>query len=605
MSKKSNKKKLKVRSSNVRTSKISVAAKFHKKGDLESAKNICQSILAKDPTNAEANHLLAVIAMGVGNLTAARQLFERSIQAAPDNADVIYDLALLFESIGDMRSALDAFRRCIQIQPSHRAGPRFGRHLNKIGYKYDAIAAFNLALHFEPNNPGHYVDRGLAQHGAGELEAAIETYEKALELDPNFRLAIGNLLLAQHYVSRLNPDALFIDHKRLAMRMVTESDNCTPLTNISARNKIRVAYISPDLHKHPITDFFVPLFDNHDRDKFEIYCYYNNNLDDELTQMLIEKSDKWTKVYGLSDIEVLEILRKDELDILVDLSGHMGGNRLSVFGYKAAPIQVTWLGYPNTTGIEQIDYRFVDDVVDPEGKADDIHSEKLIRLPRGFLCYRCAENTKLGDKAPFETNGFITFGSFNNLSKVNPEVILVWARLLNRVENSKIVLKYHTFIDPRIKQKFIQLFEATGISMDRVILLDPNADKSVHLEKYNEIDIALDTFPYNGTTTSCEALWMGVPLITMQGESHVSRVSSSILHRVGLDDLVGNDIEDYIDKAAKLAEDQSYIAKLKTELRATMLNSDLCDGKMFAQQIEAAYVDMMHTLKLDGVKQTV
>nr|MCS5623220.1 hypothetical protein [Candidatus Neomarinimicrobiota bacterium] len=298
--------------------------------------------------------------------------------------------------------------------------------------------------------------------------------------------------------------------------------------------------------------------------------------------------------------DVVNLIKKDNIDILVDLSGHTEKNRLTMFTYRPAPIQVTWLGYPNTTGLSSIDYRFTDDISDPIGKADKLHSEKLVRLPKGFLCYQGNKSVPINKDPPCLKQGCVTFGSFNNLNKMTPKTIKTWVRILQAVPNSRLLLKSTQLLDPAIKSKYLEVFNQEGISKDRIDLYSWLPEANSHLRLYDHVDIGLDSFPYNGTTTTCEALWMGVPVITMLGDRHVSRVSASILTHIGLKEFIATDIDEYINKAVEYANNTDFLRLIRADLRHNMQNSDLCNAGAFTSNVEQAYQNMYSKLYIDS-----
>jgi predicted O-linked N-acetylglucosamine transferase (SPINDLY family) len=286
------------------------------------------------------------------------------------------------------------------------------------------------------------------------------------------------------------------------------------------------------------------------------------------------------------------MVRQDNIDILVDLSGHTGTNRLPVFARKPAPVQVTYLGYPNTTGLSTIDYRLTDAWADPPGKTERWHTETLIRLPHGFLCYRPPNATPAVAPPPVQANGHITFGSFNSLVKTTPAVVACWAHILQQVPDARLVIKNKSFRDPSVCARYQGLFAEHGIAPERLELVGWIDNLNNHLELYHRLDIALDPFPYNGTTTTCEALWMGVPVITLAGHTHAGRVGVSLLSRLDLTDLIAGDPDDYTQRAVRLAQDRATLARLRPRLRPRLQASSLCDGPAFARDVEAAYREM-------------
>ncbi len=313
---------------------------------------------------------------------------------------------------------------------------------------------------------------------------------------------------------------------------------------------------------------------------------------DDTTRSMMREANHWRNVIDLNDEAVVELIRKDNIDILVDLSGHTAGNRLMVFIYKPAPIQISWLGYPNTTGLTAIDYRFTDSIADPVGDSDKCHSEQLIRLPNGFLCYKGDDSIPPPKVLPCIKHEYVTFGSFNNLTKVNNHVIKLWSKILRAVPNAHFILKAKQLADSETKFRYLDMFMKEGIDSDRIELHSTLSKVEDHLALYNSIDIALDPFPYNGTTTTCEALWTGVPTITLKGSRHAGRVGASILTHVGLEEFIAESEQEYIEIAVKLAEDTSSLAKIRSGLRQQMKNSVLCDKKLFTRNIEKVYFDL-------------
>jgi predicted O-linked N-acetylglucosamine transferase (SPINDLY family) len=294
----------------------------------------------------------------------------------------------------------------------------------------------------------------------------------------------------------------------------------------------------------------------------------------------------------MNDDQLAAQIREDGIDILVDLAGHTSGHRLGAFARKPAPLQVSWLGYPDTTGLSAIDYRLTDSIVDPPGAADGFSSERLVRLPDGFHCYTPSDAAPDVAPLPAEKNGFVTFGSFNNLSKVNRGVLDAWADVLGRISGSRLVLKSRWLHMPEVCERIRKLLEQRGVARDRIELVAKLPTSAEHLALYGDIDIALDTFPYNGATTTCEALWMGVPVVTLAGDRHAARLGASMLSRVGLEGLVADRPQDYVEAATRLATDLPALARLRADLRGRVAASPLCDGPGFTRQLEAAFRTM-------------
>jgi predicted O-linked N-acetylglucosamine transferase (SPINDLY family) len=335
-----------------------------------------------------------------------------------------------------------------------------------------------------------------------------------------------------------------------------------------------------------------PILSRHDRGRFEVFCYHTGQREDAMTARLKNGSEHWRQVAGVSDKDLERILRADELDILVELTGHANHQRLAVLATRVAPVQVTYLGYPNTTGVAAIDYRITDARADPPGESDGLHSEKLFRLPETFLCYAPPAVKVEAPVAPFHRTGHITFGSFNNFAKISPITIKLWSRVLASVPNSKLLVKTRGLQDPGLCTLLLGRFREQGIEADRIKLMPPILDQRQHLQTYGKVDIALDPFPYHGTTTTMEALWMGVPVVTLEGDRHASRVGASILSALGLVDYVAQTQDEYVQIAARLAAADSELDVLRQQLRPRLSASPLTDGARFTAQLEQAYLKM-------------
>jgi predicted O-linked N-acetylglucosamine transferase (SPINDLY family) len=356
--------------------------------------------------------------------------------------------------------------------------------------------------------------------------------------------------------------------------------------------RLRIGYVSPNFRRHSVSYFLSPLIAGHDHRLFEVFCYAQVANPDNVTKRFRRLADGWCSTVGMTTSAIADRIRNDGIDILVDLAGHTANNRLLVFAERPAPVQVTWLGYPNTTGLSAMDYRLTDAVADPEGPGDNLHTETLIRLPAGFLCFTPAPETPPVTDPPVLANGHVTFGSFNNPSKVTASVVASWARILEAVPGSRLLLKNRSLADDGTRQRYSALFAERGISEERLIFHAWIASMSGHLGAYGRIDIGLDPFPYNGTTTTCEALWMGVPVITLQGDRHASRVGASILKTVGQGEMIADSVDDYVDAAVKLAENTDALTSLRRDLRPAMAASPLWDAAGFTRDVESAYRDM-------------
>jgi predicted O-linked N-acetylglucosamine transferase (SPINDLY family) len=351
------------------------------------------------------------------------------------------------------------------------------------------------------------------------------------------------------------------------------------------RRRIRIGYMSPNFSRHSVGYFVEPVIRHHDRKHFEIFCYYTHHLSDETTARIHRLADGWRDIADARDDTVETMIRNDGIDILVDLAGHSKGNRLEIFARKPAPIQMTWLGYPNTTGLETVDFRITDAVTDPAPGAERLHSERLLRIGGIFLCYRPPEDSPPVDPHVSPPSK-VTFSSFNSIAKLNEEMVKVWAKILAAVPGSRLVIKSASLDYPDTVDRVLDCFVRNGVAAGRVELRAWIMQRERHLKLYDSVDIALDTFPYNGTTTTCEALWMGVPVVSLPGDIHMSRVGAAILRCAGLHELVAQNAEDYAAIAIALARDQTRRRLLRMNLRNKLLSSPLLDHRGFTTKLE-------------------
>jgi predicted O-linked N-acetylglucosamine transferase (SPINDLY family) len=368
----------------------------------------------------------------------------------------------------------------------------------------------------------------------------------------------------------------------------------------SRERRLRIGYVSSDFRQHSVGYFIEPVLAHHNHDRFEIFCYSNDIKEDEVTGRLQSYADHWRRLIGLSDEQAANQIRADRIDILIDLSGHTRGNRLLVFARKPVPVQVTWLGYPTTTGLSTMDYRLTDGFADPVGMTEHFHSEQLVRLPECFSCYQPPEAPEVSG-LPAREKDYVTFGSFNNLAKINREVMAVWARILQAVPGSHLTLKNTGLGAGTVQQRVRETFMGLGVAPERLALLGNDPSSRAHLERYWNIDIGLDPFPYNGATTTCDALWMGVPLVALAGKTHAGRVGVSQLSNLELTELIGNTTEEYVAIATRLARDLERLSQLRAGLRARLAASPLTEAPRFTKNLEQAYLAMWKDWCLKGI----
>ena len=543
---------------------LQVAVKHHQAGQLQHAEQSYRQILAVDPNNADANHLLGVITHQVGQNDEAIHLICKAIRGKPDYAEAHSNLGVTLRELGRLEEAAASFQKAITIKPDY------------------AKAHSNF---------------GVALEEQGRLEEAAASFRKAITIKPDYAEAHSNLLLLLNYFPTISREDIYNESLKWDQQHAKTFLKKEPVyaNNKEKERKVRIGYVSPDFRTHSVSYFFEPLLKAHNKENVEVYCYSNVMTPDNVTERLKAQADHWFPIAGKNDKDVAEQIKIDGIDILIDLAGHTANNRLPVFAYRPAPIQATWLGYPNTTGMSAIDYRFTDEVADPIGEADNLHSEKLIRLESGFLCYSGDESAPEVSAMSCLERGHITFGSFNNLTKTTPEVVKLWSDILRAAPDTHLLLKSKQLMDEGVRARYRGMFEKEGISGDRLELLGWLPKKEDHLGLYSKVDIGLDPFPYNGTTTTCEALWMGIPVITIEGDRHAARVGTSIMTHLNLSQFIADTKKSYIKKAVELAGDRKRLAVYRKELRSKLKSSKFCDEHHFANKIETAFREMWRT----------
>jgi protein O-GlcNAc transferase len=563
-------------------------------GKLDEAIAAYRRAIGIKPGYVEAYSNLGTVLAGQGKFDEAVTVYRRAIGIKPDYAEAYYNLGTALAGQGKLDEAIATYRRAIGIKPDYaEAYYALGAASAGQGKLDEAIAAYRRAIGIKPDYAEVHHGLGNALTGQGKLDGAIAAYRQATGIKPGFSRAFSGLLFGLNYDDKSTNEDLFAAHREWDERYGQRVPRFTAYTNDrDPARRLRIGYSSPDFHQHSVAYFVEPLLREHDRQKVEVFCYAEVTRPDLVTTRLQGLADHWLVTVGLSDQRLAERIRTDGIDILVDVAGHTADNRLLVFARKPAPVQVTWLGYPNTTGLKAIDYRLVDAVTDPIGQADAWASETLVRLKGGFLCYSGSRDGPEPTSAPCLTTGTVTFGSFNNPTKVSTATFDAWAKLLSRLPQARLILKGKSFADAATRALFFARLGERGVVADRVELVPWRPGIAEHLALYHRVDIALDPFPYNGTTTTCEALWMGVPVITLRGHRHSGRVGASLLTQIGLTDLIANSTEEYVEIAVALAGNPGRLDELRRVLRPRVATSPLCDEGAFAAKMEAAFCTM-------------
>jgi len=562
-------------------------------GEANEAAECYRRLVAHSPDDADARHALGAALEAQGSLEAAEDAFASALRVRPEFAEAHNDLGRLARRRGAPETAARCFRRALALDAGFaEAHNNLGNVLEAQGRLEEAIACYRQALAVRPELALAWNNLGNALKAQARLDEAIAAFRRALALD--FAPAHGNLLFALNYLDGLDRGEVLAEHRAWARRQeaLLASEREPHSNEPDPDKRLRVGYVSPDFRTHSVAYFAEPLIARHDRERFEVVLYADlagGAQVDPVTERLRASADGWRNVSGESDRALAALVRRDRIDVLVDLAGHTAGNRLPVFARKPAPVQVSYLGYPNTTGLESIDYRLTDAVADPPGASDRFYSESLVRLPRGFLCYRPPEPSPAIAAPPATREGYVTFGSFNNAAKLSPGVIEAWARILRALPSARLRVKAPQIGDEGTRRLWRERLARAGVDPGRLTLEGFVAGAAEHLDAYRRIDVALDTFPYNGTTTTCEALWMGVPVVALAGAGHASRVGLSLLSQIGLEAFAADTVEAYIERAVALARDPQGLARLRATLRDRLRASPLRDESGLARAVEAQY----------------
>lgn len=562
-------------------------------GKLDAAEACYQRALALNPSYAGAHNNLGNVYLKRGQIDTAVQCLERAVAIKPNYVEALYNLGNALMQKGQTEQAIASYGRALELLPDYVLARRgLGVALWDKGLLDEAIAQIDRALDLQP----HYVealnDLGNAWKDAGDIERAISCYRRAIEINPSFLAAHDNIMYTLPFHPASTRQALFEEATRWNERHASHFEAVAGAhdNDRSPDRRLRVAYISPNLSRHPVGRFMLPLLARHDRAAVEVTCYTDSAAADEITAQLKTHADRWRCIGDMSDGAVADMIRRDQIDILVDLAMHMGRNRMLVFARKPAPVQVTYLAYAGGTGVRAIDYRLTDRYLDPDPAYDQFYLEHSYRLPVSYWCYQAPEADKVAP-LPAACNGHITFGCLNNFAKVSPRALETWMTLLRDVPDSRLLLHAH---HGSHRDRVLKHFDEHGLRGDQIEFV-PLTSQDQYLTTYHRIDIALDPFPYTGGTTTCDALWMGVPVVTLAGRTAVGRSGVSILTNAGLPELIAGTPEQYVEIAASLASNSAELAQLRATLRQRMETSPVMDAGRFARDIESAYRTMWRT----------
>lgn len=528
----------------------------------------------------------------LGRLDDALAAYHAAIRIGPDFAEAHSNLGNLLKRMGRLDDAIAAHETAIGIRPDYaEACSNLGNALGAAGRLDDAIAAYDAAIRIRPHFANAYSNLGNALTDIGRLDDAVAAHDTAIRIRPDFAEAHSNRLMGLHYHPGVGIDVILAGTRQYAERFETCLTPASFANPADPDRRLRIGYVSGDFGSHPVGHFLSPVLAFHDRMAVEVFCYANGTYPGEVARRLRDVADHWRNLAGLSDTAAAELVTSDGIDILVDLSGHTGLNRLPMFARRPAPVQATWLGYWGTTGLSRMDFILSDATTIPPG-SEAGYTERVLRLPNCRFCYKAPDHAPLpAPSPPCLRNGHVTFGSFNNLAKVGPEMVRLWADVLRATPGSRLLLKWKSLADAGMRRRLAEAFEAAGIAPARLELRGASLHRAM-LDEYGDVDIALDPCPFSGGLTSCEALWMGVPVVTLPGPEAQSRQTSSFLHAIGYTDWVATSRDDYIRIAVALAADHRNLDRLRHDLRRCMAASPLCDGAAFTRGLEAAYRSM-------------
>ena len=592
-------------------------------GELTAARDLYVEICRREPSKPEGWLTLGALHGRLGDPARAAECFRHAIALDGHRAGAHYNLGVALGELGRAEESLESLRRALSIEPGyteaalllahglaararaaeaaealrgalrHRPGDlrlltNLGAVLQALGELTEAESCWREALRLYPGEPRLEANLVALLCAQGRVPEAASRAREALTRQPHDHRLHSNLLLTLHYLPDLDDAALYAEHRRWGERQGCGTPAARSPQPSDPDRRLRVGYVSADFRRHSVACFLEPLLAHHDRAAVEVFCYSDVTDPDAITARFRTLADVWRDTAALDDAALAARVRADGIDVLVDLAGHTAGGRLRAFALKPAPVQIAYLGYPDTTGLDAIDYRLTDAVADPPG-AEQRHTEALLRLPRCFLCYRPPPEAPPVADPPVLEAGRVTFGSFNHLAKINDALLDLWADLLRAVPESRLLLKNHSLTDAAVRARLHGTLRARGVDPWRVELRGHVPGLREHLAAYADLDVALDTFPYNGTTTTCEALWMGVPVVTLIGTRHAARVGPSLLAAIGHPEWAAHDPADYLRTATALAADPNGLAHTRRSLRTGLTASALCDAAALARSVEAAY----------------
>ncbi len=568
---------------------LNTAIKHHQAGQNTKALQLITRVLSKNPRFPDAHHIATSIQIKIGNLDRALYHAQQALALDPNRAEFHAAIGAVHATKRNHHDSAPHYQRALELSPTlPDALNGLAVACKETGKVSQAIDLFDQLLKLQPGNQDAIINRSLLDSNLGRAHDAINRLDEASKRFPKNPILHDTLALASSYDDQITAQQAFEFHQRFGQVLQSHirpkpSHPNTP----DPTRKLRIGYISAEFRQHSNAYFLAPILDHHDHDEFEIFLYSTNGYTDDTTKRMQAAADHWRLFKSNELRKIIDTIADDQIDILIELTGHFASNNLPALAAKPAPVQITYLGYANTTGLATIDHRIIDNTTDPAPTADSLSVESLIRLDGCFLTYEPPANTPaLNDPDPARP---FTFASFNDLKKLTPTTVRLWSKILDAAPGSALIIKNTQLDHSEVRDAIVARFTDLGIDESRITALGRIESIQGHLGLYNEVDLALDTFPYTGTTTTCEALAMGVPVLTLTGDTHASRVSASILNTAGLDDLCAQSTEDYIAKATRLAQDGKRTRQQRDQLRQQFADSPVCDAQSFVPKLEAAY----------------
>lgn len=571
-------------------------------GQLDEAVTCYQQALKIQPDFADVHSNLGVVLRDLGQLNKAIASFQQALFFQPDDPETLSNLGLTLHDLGRPEEAIAIFNRVLSTHPNHvQAHINLGLSLREIGQYSDAVSSCQRAITLQSNLAEAHNNLGNALSDFGKFDEAVTSYRKALEIKPNFPEVHSSMIFSLNYTSQSSSEYL-AEALRFGESVASKVTNrFTHWQCHSQPQRLRVGMVSADFHHHPVGFFLESFLAQIDRSRIELIAYTNNPISDALTTSIKPYFSQSREVFGLNDQAAAQLIHSDGVHVLIDLSGHTAKNRLSLFAWKPAPVQVSWLGYFASTGVAEIDYLLADEIGVPESQRTHF-SETIWYLPETRLCFTPPNTDLPVTVLPSLSNGHIMFGCYQNLAKVSDEVLAVWGRILIALPNACLRLASKQLQDTTVVTQLRQRLQQHSIDETRVFMHGavPRQD---YLASHAEVDIALDTFPYPGGTTTCESLWMGVPTLTLAGTTLLSRQGASLLTVAGLPDWVATSEDEYVAKAIHFASNLPRLAALRAGLREQVRTSPLFDAPRFAKYFEAALWGMWQNFQEQQGKQ--